>query len=285
MKFNDEKLYPKNYSDLEVEEGRYVPPIGNNYPDNPHTHIVPIEVIKSVVMDKDYPYLDKSPYFRFRSWLLYVGIYSLVFWLNPIFKGLRIRGRDNITRNKEHFKDGAMTVCNHCLRWDFLGVLQACRWRRMWVAVWREQMQGKDANLMRWVGGIPIPEGIGGKKQFFAAFDELHEKKKWIHFFPAGCRWDYYTPIRPLRKGAFMMAIKYNLPIIPMAYSYREPKGIYKLITKKPLPTLNVGEPLFIDKSLPRNEALEDIRKRTFEAMVKLAGIKKNPWNYNDTEQ
>ena len=72
-----------------------------------------------------------------------------------------------------------------------------------------------------------------------------------------------------------------------MAYSYRERKGLLKLFGKEACVTLNIGEPIFADPSLKgdRNAVVEDLRKRTHAAMVKLAGITENPWVYNQTEK
>ena len=123
-------------------------------------------------------------------------------------------------------------------------------------------------------------------KKFYEALDYYHQQGYWIHFFAEESRWEFYTPIRPFKKGAFNFAHRLNVPIIPMAYSYRKRTGFLKWFGKEACVTLNVGEPILPDPNITDKRAqIDDMRRRCHEAMVKLAGIKKNPWTYNQTEK
>ena len=264
-----------------VNEGTYIPETNTVYPEKPDAPLWNPPLIKQLTFDKNYPFLDKSFKARFMSILMYIGIFVLVFPLNTIRYGLRIKGRSNLRKCRKFFKNGAMTIANHIYRWDFLAVLQAVKYRRLWFPAKTRNIMTSDGNIIRFAGGIPIPEDISVMRVFNEAFDYLHSKKKWLHVFPESCRWDFYEPIRPFKKGAFSIAYKYNLPIIPMVFSYRKPTGIYKLFgVKHPLLTLTVGEVKFFDKSLRRSEAIDLMRKNCHEEMVKNAGIKSNCWEY-----
>ncbi|MCL2270458.1 MAG: 1-acyl-sn-glycerol-3-phosphate acyltransferase, partial [Treponema sp.] len=183
--------------------------------------------------------------------------------------------------------NGAMTVSNHVQRWDFLFVLQALRYRSMYFPLWKEQLRSPDATLIRCAGGIPIPNDIRSIKCFNDAFDEIHAKKKWIHAYPESSRFDYFVPIRPFKKGVFTMAYRYNLPIVPLAISYRKPRFPYTIVNalrslgggqKLPMITVRIGEPVLHDPSLPRKEAVQKLRKDCHDAVVRLAGITNNPY-------
>ncbi|MDR2029049.1 MAG: 1-acyl-sn-glycerol-3-phosphate acyltransferase [Treponema sp.] len=257
----------------------YVPSLDVVYPANPDDHMLlrPKEV--EVILDERYPFLDKSLSFRIRSALIYLGIFTLVFILLPLRFALKIEGRKILKKHRALFRNGALTVSNHVLRWDFLCILQAVRFRRLYFPAWKENISGPDRNLIRLVGGIPVPTDIHVIKYFNQAFDELHRKKKWFHVFPEGSNWPYYQPIRPFKKGMFTMAHKYQLPVIPMAFSYRPARGLYRLFKKNyPLITLRVGEPILPDPSLPRKEAVNLLRNQCHKAVVELAGIRDNPW-------
>ena len=58
-----------------------------------------------------------------------------------------------------------------------------------------------------------------------------------------------------------------------MAFSYRKPKGLARLIWRKPFLTLTVGEPLFVDKSLSHFKQIEDLAIRAHQEVCRLAGI------------
>jgi 1-acyl-sn-glycerol-3-phosphate acyltransferase len=254
----------------------YIPNLNIVYPEKPDEHMQELEIIHEVKLDENYPFIDRSFKFRFLRRLMHLGIFTLVFFLSSLRFGLKIEGRKILKKNKSLFKNGAMTAANHIHRWDFLFVLLGVRYRMMYFPAWKENLKGPDRGLIRLAGGIPVPDEISIIKLFNRTFDEIHEKKSWIHAFPESSRFDYFQPIRPFKKGVFTMAHRYSLPVIPMAFSYRKPVFPYSIINKTALITLRIGEPLFFDKSLPRKEAVLKIRIKCHEAIVRLAGITEN---------
>jgi 1-acyl-sn-glycerol-3-phosphate acyltransferase len=255
-------------------QGPYVPQIEIQRPEKPDTHVDIGPKVVDVAFDAKYPYLDESLGFKLWSGFIHFAIFTLVFMVCPIRYALRIEGRSILRKNRSLFNNGALTVANHVFRWDFLCVLQAVRYRRLYFPAVKENILSPDRNLIRAVGGIPIPSDIHAIRCFSQAFDELHRRKKWFHVFPEAASWDFYQPIRPFKKGMFTMAYQYNLPVIPMAFSYRPPTGIYRFFKKGyPLITLRIGEPILPDQSLPRKEAVTLLREQCHKKMVELAGI------------
>ncbi len=286
---SEERVLPEYYKTLKVKEGNYIPT--GDYmtcgTDDPHAHLLPIKKIYDVNVDANYPYVDNSFKFKFFNFLYYFQARFVVDPLNRLRYGFRLRGMENLKKYKEQLKGGALTICNHVFRWDMCGILKVCGWRQLRFPIFRGQMAGKDRDRMVYTGGVPIPEKLSDLRHFYRAFDYYHEHGFWMHFFPEAGRWQFYTPIRPFKKGAFIMAERYNVPIIPMAYTYRERKGILKFFGKEACVTLNVGEPIFPDPALKgqRSASIDDLRRRTHEACVRLAGIENNPWTYNQTEK
>lgn len=261
--------------------GVFVPKVDTVFPNIPDIPLLVPKVVREVEIDENYPYLDKSFKAKLDRFLIYSGIFTLVFLLQKTRYGLKIVGKKNIRKNKNLLKNGAITVCNHVYRWDFLAVLQAIKYRTMYFPARAENLKTSDAFLIRGSGGIPIPLSIKASHKFGLAFDELHKKKKWIHVFSESCRWDFYQPIRPLKKGAFSWAYKYKIPVIPMAISFRDPKSsfIHRILkTSHPLITINVGEPICIDNNLDRKEAIEKLREQCHQKMCEMAGIIQNQW-------
>lgn len=261
-----------------TKKGTYVPDLGILYPQEPNQHMLEFTKLRDINFDAGYPYVDKSFKARLQSFLIYLGIFTLVFFLHPFCFGLKIKGKKNLKGYKKAFRNGAMTISNHVYRWDFLAIVQALH-RRLWVPAKKENICGKDGFLIRSVGGIPIPFGASAMKAFNTALEELHKKKQWFHFFPESSSWPYYEPIRPFFKGAFSIAYNFDLPIIPMAFSYRKPKGLLKLFLKdKPAITLNIGCPLFFDKSLAPRMSQRKMLEVCHAKIVDLAGIQQNMW-------
>jgi 1-acyl-sn-glycerol-3-phosphate acyltransferase len=257
--------------------------LGIDYPENPFEHVMKPRIIRDITIGADYPFLDKSFGYRFMRGLTHLGIFVLVFVISPVRFGLKIEGREILRRYRGLLKNGAMTVSNHVHRWDFLFVLQALRYRLMYIPVWKENLRGPDMDLIRLIGGIPVPDDIHSIKYFNGAFDEVRAKKKWIHVFPETAMWWYYRPIRPFQKGVFTMAYRYKLPVLPLAFFFSKPSfpfTLVNLLRKKKLPmiTVRIGEPLLPDTELPRKEAVQKLRRECHETIIRLAGVTDNPW-------
>ena len=125
-----------------------------------------------------------------------------------------------------------------------------------------------------------MAETVAGMRKFNEAFDEFHCRGDWILVFPKEVRWNYYKPIRPFRKGAFTMAYKYNVPIIPFVITYRKRTGLYRLFGKQsePLMTLHVEKPMLPDRTHGRKEEVDRMRIELHAQMERMAGILENPW-------
>ena len=270
------------YSELEVKDGVYVPQQETDFPENdPYKKLYPTQHLRELKFDENYTYLDKSLSFKIQQWFGYTFIVDFIIPLvNRTKFGLRIRGRKNLRKYRKELKGGAITICNHCYRWDAPIVINALHFKRMWIPVYGENLNGKDYWYIKHVGGIPVPDTMGGLKKFNEAFDELHERKQWFHVFPEESRWNFYKPLRPFRKGAFTMAYKYNMPIVPMCITYRERKGIYKLFGKadEPLLTITVGEPIFPDTKNHRKDEVDRLLHLSHSTLEQMAGITKNTW-------
>lgn len=264
-----------------VRDGVYVPFPESLYPESPDTRMLTPDKVRSVEVDENYPFLMKSFREKALHFLVYLGIFTLVFPLHILRYGLKIEGRENLRKNRSLLKNGALTVSNHVYRWDFLAVLQAVRYRRLWFPTLADNLETKDKTLVRSAGGIPIPlNKIAATRKFYQAFDELSRKKKWIHVFPESYRWEFYQPIRPFKIGAFEMAYRYGIPVIPVVIHYRPAGGWRKMLgIKHPLITVSIGEPIVPDTGNRRKQESERLCRAAHESMCRMAGIIQNKWD------
>ncbi len=269
------------YRNFRVREEVFVPePAAEFSGDNPFTKMAPIRgELKDIKFDGTYTYLDKSLKFKIVHFFIYFFTWILAFPLNKIRYGIRIEGREKIRQNRKLFANGVMTVCNHVHRWDMICVLQAMRYRKAWIPMYAQPFRGKDGFLMKSIGGIAIPEERSGLREFDKALDELRAAKQWIHIFPESCSWKFYAPLRPFKIGAFNMAYRYALPVIPMIISFRPRTGWRTLFLKdEPLLTIHVGDPILPDLNASRKEEVARMRNAAHKTMLDMAGIVSNPW-------
>lgn len=277
----DYSAFGPAYRNFKVREEVYVPEPPEEFSgDDPFVKMAPIRgELKDIKFDETYPYLDKSLKFRIWHFLIYLVTWLVAFPANWIRFGIKIEGREKIRRNRELFANGMMTVCNHVHRWDMICVLQAMRYRRAWIPMYAQPFRGKDGFLMKAIGGVAIPEELSGLRAFDKAMDELHANKQWIHLFPESCSWRFYAPLRPFKTGAFNMAYRHGLPVVPLVISFRPRTGWRKLFGKgEPLLTIHVGDPIVPDLTVPRKAEVARIRDLAHQTMLDMAGIVSNPW-------
>lgn len=269
------------YRNFKVREEVYVPePTAEFSGDNPFTKMAPIRgKFRNLRFDESYVYLDKSLKFKLSRLLIYLTTWFVAFPVNRLRFGLKIEGRKKIRQNRKLFANGVMTICNHVHRWDMLSVLQAMRYRMAWIPMYSEPFNGKDGFKMKAIGGIAIPDNRGGLRKFNEAFDELHARKQWIHIFPESCSWKLYAPLRPFKIGAFNMAFRYGIPVLPLVISFRPRTGWRRWLWKDdPLVTIHVGDPIIPDTKVPRKEETARMRDLAHKTMLEMAGIVSNPW-------
>ncbi len=248
------------------------------YPEKSDQHMITVKHLRNTNFDENYEYLPKGFWHKVARGILRIGLYLVGFPLATIRHGLKIHGRRNLKENKELLKDGAITVSNHVFMWDYLCILKAIRPHLQYHPGWKTNFEGPNAFFIRWVGGIPIPtDNIRAMAKFNKAITEVVQTGKWLHFFPEGSMWFYYPNIRPFKKAVFKYAVRFNKPIIPLAFSFRPRKGIMKLFGKTPLVDLHIGKPMFSDNTLPINEAIDKIHQEVYFKVQELAGI--NPDN------
>lgn len=273
-----------------MKEGTYIPDIGIDYPtDDPYKRLLHVEVEDSsqgrFQFDETYPYLDDSLRFKLNCILGFFVKWCMIAIHNRCHFGLKIEGKENIRKYKKKLSEkGAMCISNHVFVFDALGVNTAWqRFKQVRIPMFAKHFNGRNWWILWQAGGVPLPETREGIRKFNEAFDEYARRKYWFIIFPETVRWNMYVPIRPFKRGAFSMAYKYDIPIIPNVYTFRERKGIYRLFGKKnsPCVTLHVGEPIYFDKTKNRKEELDRVCQEAHAEMLRMAGIEVNPWPAN----
>jgi len=180
--------------------------------------------------------------FNFFSWLfqLLIACPILMFWTRFVL-GIKVYGRKNLRGIK-----GALTVCNHVHLLDSVLIGLAFFPKRVIFPTIPQNIKTLwPGTLVRVLGGFCLPENFMDLKTFFDEMEFLLMKNNIVHFFPEGELKHYDTGIRNFRKGAFYLAAKARVPIVPMVITFEKPKGLYKFIRKKPVMRLRIGKPIY----------------------------------------
>lgn len=250
-------------------------PVKYPFPEDTSAHYLEVKKDNGQVFDKNYPFIDRSRGMRFKQSLVRALLYTVVFPMARVRLGLRIKGRKNLKIHKKELENGFVSCSNHVHLWDYICIMRALCPKKPYLLVWERNMRGEDSALIRLVRGIPIPEkDPHAVAALGEALGKLMEEKGALQIYGEGSMWEYYRPIRPFKTGAAYISCKYGKPLLPMAFSYRKPGYIRRKIFKQQaLFTLNIGEPLFPDPALKREEQRVELTKRSHEAVCRLAGI------------
>ena len=245
------------------------------YPEVTDRHYLKLKKDRGIVFDSDYPYIDESKGFKFRRFWLRVLLTAIVLPVVRIRMGLKVKGKENLKKHREVIKNGVISCCNHVHMWDYLGIMSAIAPIKPNVLIWADNINGEWGKMMRLVGGIPIPEsGAKATIAYLKAVKKLLSEGQWLHIYSEGSMWEYYKPIRPFKRGASFFAVQNDKPVIPMAFTYRKPNFIRKYIFGQIATfTLNIGEPLYRNHTLPKKEQEADLNKRCHQEVCRLAGI------------
>ncbi len=246
------------------------------YPEQTDQHYLKLKRNRGIVFDSNYPFVDNRFCFRMGSFFLRILLNIIVFPVVRIRMGLKVEGRKNLKKHKSVIKNGVISCCNHVHMWDYLGIMSAVNPIKPNVLIWAPNINGEWGTMMRHVGGIPIPEeGTKSTLAYMRAVKGLLKEGKWLHIYAEGSMWEYYRPIRPFKKGVAFLACECDKPVIPLAYTYREPGFIRKHIFRQiACYTLHIGEPVYKNENLSPKEQRTDLTKRVHEAVCTLAGIK-----------
>ena len=252
------------------------------YPSRSDEHMINVKHLRDVNLDENYPYLQKSFWYKCKRVFLWIMLYSVIFWLLRLTHGLKVYGRENMRKHRKEFKNGAITVSNHVFMWDFLCVLHAIRPHLSFFPAWKTNLEGPNGGVIRLAGGIPIPtHNLRCMVKFKQAMEEVLSSDKWMHVYPEGSLWFFYPDIRPLKKAVFQYAVKFDRPVIPITMSFRKRKGITTLFTKNPAVDLHIGEPIYADKTLSPQEATQKLHAEVYHVMQVMNGINPGDPTYN----
>lgn len=220
-------------------------------------------------IDENYEFVPKSKIFNICSNILYYVIaIPILSVITKIIYDLKIEGKENIDK----INNGAITVSNHVLILDCAMVGLSLKSKKIYYTTQEGSFKIPFVRkLIKLLRAIPIPSQISNKKLLFEEIDKLLKGGNLVHFYPEASLWPYCTKLRRFKGGAFNFAVRNDVPIVPIVFVFRDPKGIRKIFKRKKDVTLKILEPIKInEKSLTKNEAEELLKQQVFSQMEKV---------------
>ncbi len=138
--------------------------------------------------------------------------------MNWLLYRVHVEGRGNLRGLPR-----AVLVSNHTLLLDPGIIAHAIRPRRTYFTMLEETaLVPYLGTFVRLLGGVPIPEGPGALLCLESAARTALAETGLIHFFPEGECYRGCQDIRPFHPGAFILACRLGLPVVPVTTVLRE---------------------------------------------------------------
>ncbi len=225
-----------------------------------------------VLMPEDIDYLHKGLGDKLKT----KYAYNAAHW----FVGLLLMKRQMIIKEiigLEYLKEldtGAIITCNHFNPFDSFAVEIAFEKakqhkKRKLYRVIREGnytgFPGFYGFLMRNCNTLPLSSNMKTMKKFMEAVDELLGQGNFILVYPEQSMWWNYRKPKPLKPGAFKFASKNNVPVLPCFITMSDSDVMGEDGFPIQEYTIHIGEPIYPDSKLTKNQNAEKMRKDNYE--------------------
>jgi 1-acyl-sn-glycerol-3-phosphate acyltransferase len=231
-------------------------------------HVMHMPTPLSYKVDEHFRFVNRNLFFRIGSSLLFYLIGMPVLTIaSRLFLGLRIKGQQNL----RYLKGGAVTVTNHVHMLDSTMVACTLFPRKPLFASLKSNFEIPFIRwLVRLLGGVPIPESPKALHAFMEAMRKQLQKGRIVHFYPEASLWPRHTELRPFKNGAFHLAVKSGVPIVPMVFTFREPGNLVRKLHKKELVTLTIGKPEYPAQQGSDKSRMNEMREAVEYSMANI---------------
>lgn len=249
------------------KEGNKTIEVDKNNITSQSDHVLKVKHQVNVKFDENYKFITKSLTKKIINDFTFILACLIFPIINFFCYGLKKKGRKNY-RKALKYKKGIITIANHCHVLDCTMVVSSNLPKKTWLPTVEETLRIPSVrHIIRALNVIPIPTNPRGLAKFKDTCDSLLQKKEIVHFYPEGSLWPRYDKLREFKTGAFRFAVENDCPILPYCIYYRKRRGLWKLIGRKPLITIEALPPMFANKVLKKKPAINDLMNRAYEAM------------------
>ena len=182
----------------------------------------------------------------------------------------QVNGIENLNK----ISTGAIVTCNHFNPFDCFTIEKVFRMsgkieeKRLYKVI-REgnytNFPGLYGFFFRNCDTLPLSSNKRTMVNFMKAVDSLLQKGEFILIYPEQSMWWNYRKPKPLKHGAFKIAARNNVPVIPIFITMEDSE----IIGDDGFPvqeyTVNITEPIYPDENLTQRENTEEMLNKNYE--------------------
>ena len=169
---------------------------------------------------------------------------------------------------------GAVITCNHFNPFDFFAVETAFRKSKLanTKTMYKVIKEGNYTNfpgfygfLFRHGNTLPLSSNQETMKKFMKAVDTILKSGDIILIYPEQSLWWNYKKPKPLKQGAFRIAARNNVPVVPIFITMEDSTIIGEDGFAIQEYTVNIGKPIYPENVLTEKENTQIMKTKNFE--------------------
>ena len=239
-----------------------------------------------VLMPKDIKYLNKSPLAEIKR---FIAFWSATRYFNKLVKNKQIIINDIKGLENLYSVEGAILTCNHFNPFDSFVmqyIFRKSKHKKRMYRVIREGnytgFKGFYGFLMRNCDTLPLSSNTATMKKFYIAVEKALQKKNCVLVYPEQSMWWNYRKPKPLKNGAFHMAVKNNVPVVPCFITLEDSDIIGDDGFPIQIYTAHIGKPIYRDTTLNKIDAIEKMKQDNYSYFKSVyEDFYKTPLKYN----
>ena len=176
--------------------------------------------------------------------------------------------------NFDKIETGAILTCNHFNPFDSFTVEKVFRTTKQGATkkLYKVIREGNYTNFPGFYGflfrncyTLPLSSNRKTMTEFMNAVDKILQRGEFILIYPEQSMWWNYRKPKPLKDGAFKMAVRNHVPIIPIFITMQDSD----IIGDDGFPvqeyTVNIEKPIYLDENLSKKQNIEMMKEKNFE--------------------
>ena len=196
-------------------------------------------------------------------------------FLDDILKDNKLIIKDvNGIENLESIKTGAIITCNHFNPFDFFSIEEVFRNSKQasMKKLYKVIREGNYTNfpglygfLFRNADTLPLSSNKRTMIEFLKAVDIILQRGDFILIYPEQSLWWNYKKPKPLKNGAFKLAARNNVPVIPIFITMEDSD----IIGKDGFPVqqyiINIEKPIYPDENISERENTIAMKEKNYQ--------------------
>lgn len=173
--------------------------------------------------------------------------------------------------------NGAVITCNHFNAFDNFAVQKVFeKVQKKGQKMWKVVREGNYTNppclgfFFKNCDTMPLSQNIHTMGKFLKSTKKALERGDYLLIYPEESMWIDYTKPKPLKEGAFNLAVRSNCPVLPIFITLKDSEiengrgGYVKEYT------INILPPIYPKQELSKRENITEMMTKNYNAWVEV---------------